>query len=245
MLNSKISNEEYLVSLLDINDTKVLDFGSGGGDLVKKLHDANFDAVGCDILKWYKTREGDQVNGLVVGKDLIGSSDNRIPFDDEYFSSIVSNQVIEHILDLDTMASEINRVLIRSGRVYLIFPVKEALLEPHTKIPLLHLFDPKSLIFTLAILIKTFIEHRFLHRGSRVSLAKKIQATRVYFQDQVHFRKLNDVKKTFESSGFEVIDETSKWFMARYSNSWILRLASFFMKPKYFIGCHLILRKIR
>ena len=82
------------------------------------------------------------------------------------------------------------------------------------------------------------------HNG-KVSLAKKIQATRVYFQDQVHFRKLNDVKKTFESSGFEVIDETSKWFMARYSNSWILRLASFFMKPKYFIGCHLILRKIR
>tara|TARA_A100001015_G_scaffold311546_1_gene415005 strand:- start:561 stop:1298 length:738 start_codon:yes stop_codon:yes gene_type:complete len=243
MLNSNMTNEDYLVSLLSSHDTRVLDFGSGEGNLVRKLHYAKFDAVGCDILQWYKACEGKQVNGLMIGKDLICNTENHIPFADEHFTSIVSNQVIEHISDLDAIARELNRVIKPGGFAYLLFPVKESIIEPHTKIPLLQHFNPSSIIFALLISIKIFMRNLIAGKDSRVSVAQKVRESRLYFQDHIHFRHLNDVKMIFEGAGFEVRDETSKWFMSRYSNSYILRLISFILKPKYFIGSHLLLRK--
>ena len=156
ILNRIMSNEKYILSLLNPQDKNVLDFGSGNGNLVKRLKAANFNAFGCDVLEWYSVRDGETVDGLLVGKDLLPSSDHQLPFRSGKFCSIVSNQVVEHLLDLDAMSSELFRVLKPGGKIYLLFPVKEALIEPHTKIPLLHFFKPNSLVFGTLVSLKIF-----------------------------------------------------------------------------------------
>ena len=75
ILNRIMSNENYILSLLDPHDKKVLDFGSGNGNLVRKLKASNFNAIGCDVLEWYSVRNGDLIDGLLVRKALLPSSD--------------------------------------------------------------------------------------------------------------------------------------------------------------------------
>ena len=245
MLNSRMTNDDYLISLLRPLDTQILDFGSGRGALVKKLHDAKFKAVGCDILEWYVEYEGQRINELLLGTDLVLSTDNTIPFNDGHFTTIVSNQVIEHISDLDAIALELHRVIKMDGLIYLLFPVKEALIEPHTKIPFLHYLNPTSVSFGILVWIKLILQN-FLNsnNGHPVSIKQKLKETREYFEHHVHFRELNDIKSKLEGVGFEVSDETSKWFTARYSHSLVARLVAFFVQPKYFIGTHLVLKKV-
>ena len=71
ILNRIMSNEKYILSLLNPQDKNVLDFGSGNGNLVRELKAANFNAFGCDVLEWYSVRDGETVDGLLVGKDLL------------------------------------------------------------------------------------------------------------------------------------------------------------------------------
>ena len=243
ILNRIMSNEKYILSLLDPQDKNVLDFGSGNGNLVRELKAASFNAVGCDVLEWYSLRDGEIVDGLLVGKDLLPSSDHQLPFRSGKFCSIVSNQVVEHLLDLDAMSSELFRVLKPGGKIYLLFPVKEALIEPHTRIPLLQFFKPYSLAFGTLVSLKIFSQNMLRPKHLRVPVFEKVKKTRLYFKEGIHFRTLNEIVENFESFGFTVSIKTDDWFDRCYSKGPIFKLFARFLNPKFFLGCHLILEK--
>ncbi|MFA5480732.1 MAG: class I SAM-dependent methyltransferase [Candidatus Muiribacteriota bacterium] len=124
---------------------KVLDYGCGAGQIVKRFRAEDIEAYGCDVFFEggdYSKSVGDNLfeNGIIrrMGKD------NIIPFDDNYFDFIVNNQVFEHVENTDCVLKEISRVLKSDGVLLSIFPDKSVWREGHCGIPFLHWFPKKS-----------------------------------------------------------------------------------------------------
>ena len=95
----------------------------------------------------------------MTARGLLGSAvfelvDGRIPFADGSFDLIVSNQVFEHVKDLDGVLDEISRVLVPGGCLLALFPTREVLREGHLGVPLVHWFrgpSPARYAYTLAL----------------------------------------------------------------------------------------------
>lgn len=102
-----------ILSLLEENpQAKVLDVGCGDGQKTSRF----MEKIGCreaigidgvaDRLKAAKTR------GIKIIK---ANLENKWPFPNNSFDVVVSNQVIEHIVDIDAFIEEIYRVLKPNG----------------------------------------------------------------------------------------------------------------------------------
>jgi ubiquinone/menaquinone biosynthesis C-methylase UbiE len=78
----------------------------------------------------------------------------HIPYEDEKFDLIVSNQVVEHVHDLRTMISEFNRVLKPNGQAMLLCPTLETVIEWHLMVPFVHWFNNYQ--FTQKLLLRLF-----------------------------------------------------------------------------------------
>ena len=67
----------------------------------------------------------------------------KLPFENNSFDIVISNHVIEHVggfNDKSTHLKEISRVLKSGGILYLAFPNRFAVVEPHYKLPFLSWF---------------------------------------------------------------------------------------------------------
>lgn len=123
---------------------RVLDYGCGAGQIIKELQKSNVDAFGCDVFyeggdysKSVDTRYFD--DGVI--KIMEG---NTIPFDDASFDFVISNQVMEHVENLDSVLAEIHRTLKPGGLVLSLFPDKSVWREGHCGVPFLHWFPKNS-----------------------------------------------------------------------------------------------------
>jgi len=121
----------------------VLDYGCGAGEIVNLLRAADVDSFGCDVFYEggdYSKSVSDEIWGSVIRQ----IEDGRIPFPDDSFDLIVTNQVMEHVENLDFVLSEINRVLKTGGRVLSLFPDKSVWREGHCGVPCIHWFQKQS-----------------------------------------------------------------------------------------------------
>lgn len=106
---------------------RVLDLGCGDGGLVRALRAAGFDAWGCDVV-------------------LGGSSDPhlapievepyRLPFADDSFDLVLSEQVFEHVMNPEEVIEEVARVTAPGGRGLHVFPARWRPVEGHVLVPL-------------------------------------------------------------------------------------------------------------
>ena len=121
----------------------VLDFGCGIGETVASFLDGGFDAHGVDILEYWGKDQ--QLHGQVVHPlpesvgarlHVVDPNDSRLPFADRSFDLIVSNQVLEHVFDLEPVFLEQARVLKDGATAIHCMPKRHALIEAHTKLPL-------------------------------------------------------------------------------------------------------------
>ena len=126
---------------------RVLDFGCGHGSLVKMLRDQGIEAYGADVFyegaDWSSdpVLEGLRAEGVV--REI--SEDGLVPFDDGFFNLVISNQVYEHIEDLDGVNAQLGRVLDPTGSMYHHFPSRSVLREGHIGIPFAHWMRPGRL----------------------------------------------------------------------------------------------------
>jgi SAM-dependent methyltransferase len=60
------------------------------------------------------------------------------PYDDAEFDVVVTNQVLEHVADLDFFLGELARTLKPGGFSVHVFPLRRVLYELHLKLPLVH-----------------------------------------------------------------------------------------------------------
>jgi SAM-dependent methyltransferase len=118
----------------DRSTVRVLDVGCGRGGTVAWLVEQGFDAYGLDVGAGYIA------NGLAYlgeGRLFVLNGD-RYPFPDDYFDFVISDQVFEHVADLDQLAREVARITKLGGGGLHIFPAKWILVEPHMLMPMVH-----------------------------------------------------------------------------------------------------------
>ncbi len=144
----------------DIASVKVLDWGCGRGGYVGSLLSKGIDAYGVDIDKVVL----EQSKSLFTDKKwnheeriVLISTDNKSPFDNEYFDFIFSDQVIEHVSNVTSLFNELNRIS-KSGALNLHrFPAKYRVVEPHLFMPFVH-WIPKGVFRYLLILFYVLIK---------------------------------------------------------------------------------------
>lgn len=113
---------------------RVLDVGCGKGGTVAWLLAEGFDAYGLDVRPDY----------IANGRAYLGDGrlavleEETYPYPDNFFDVVISNQVLEHVADLDQLAREVARTT-KPGAVGLhVFPAKWTINEPHMHVPLVH-----------------------------------------------------------------------------------------------------------
>ncbi len=127
--------ESIIKDFRPLNECFTLDIGTGSGIITAYLGHNFKRIVGIDIVDERKTRQG---------FEFIKATGTKMPFHNESFDIIISNQIIEHIKNKEEHIEEIYRVLKRDGICYLAAPNKLCLIETHYRLPFLSII-PKSL----------------------------------------------------------------------------------------------------
>lgn len=106
-------NIANILSLLEVNQrARVLDVGCGDGKETMMFK----ERVGCPTIVGIDGQKGRVMAAKARGVDArMGDIAKKWPFPDQSFDVVVTNQVIEHILDIDHFIKETQRVLKKSG----------------------------------------------------------------------------------------------------------------------------------
>ncbi|MCA9403344.1 MAG: class I SAM-dependent methyltransferase [Candidatus Omnitrophica bacterium] len=112
----------------DLAACDLLDVGTGSGHIVALIAQECRSATSVNL-------EDERI--VKDGYRFVQVEDVRLPFPDESFDVVVSNQVIEHIPPQQDHLNELHRVLKKGGIAYVATPSKYTLMEPHFKLPFL------------------------------------------------------------------------------------------------------------
>lgn len=177
---------------------RILDAGCGTLNfskfLLQNLNDRNglkIELYGYEISEFYSIErisaviEADPVlkNSNIKGNIRIIDIDRyQLPFEDDFFDIIISNQVVEHVSNLEEFYLEQKRIIKNGGVQIHCFPAKEVLIEPHLKVPIIHKVAHKKYAYKLlcymyrlkGVLDKNFIQERlkYIHTDTNYKSEK-------------------------------------------------------------------------
>ncbi len=175
-------------------DLRVLDFGCGTGAHLRLLRGAGIDARGTDVFyggaDWSDPRLAE-----LRDRDLVRAMPDptTIPFPDDSFDLVVSDQVLEHVEDLDAIVRELDRVLRPGGRMYHHFPTLETVREVHIGIPFAHRLPPGRVRHAWVRALRTLGMGKFKKPGEDAAA----WTTRVlgWIDDYCHYRHTREIER--------------------------------------------------
>lgn len=187
---------EKIKELAASDDPMILDYGCGLGEIVEHCRENGIRAFGVE--NFYAGANSRQIAGErgLLG-DLIHELDDcgGIPFGNGCFDLIVSNQVFEHVEDLETVVEEVARVLKPGGQLLCLFPSKEIFREVHCGVPFVHWLPKRTNLRYYWLL---------LFRGLGFGSHKAGKSRRVWAADfsrwlnmYTHYRNRGDIKNVF------------------------------------------------
>lgn len=186
-------------------ETRVLDFGCGNGRAAVPLLQRGYDLFGVDIVE----------PAVSEGRDLLGAcgfDGERLrvigrdeQFADGAFDFIFSQQVFEHVDDLEVVVSELARMTTPGGWGFHNFPAKYRLLEPHLRMPLVH-WLPKNSIRRLAIdgFTRIGVEPPPPPEIPGAGRAERSRFEYEYSVNETFYRPYHEIARTLETQGFSV-----------------------------------------
>lgn len=181
-------------NIADGQKLKILDMGCGDGTILELLIDYGHDFYGYDFIerneilkeKLEKYWKNDYQNHIRLMED-----ERIIPFDDDFFDIVYSNQVFEHVKFFSNMISECARVLKPNGILLANFPLATYPIEGHLKIPFAHWLPPGRVrisylkgVYALGIRKKT--------QGCSAMETAVIKDK--YLQEKTYYRFMNEVQ---------------------------------------------------
>lgn len=119
-------------------DAKILDYGCGSGNVVVAGREKGLDIYGADVFYDGANSRADVEKTNLLGKVIREIKQGRIDFTDNTFDLVLSNQVFEHVEDLENVLMEIHRVMRRNAVLLCLFPSKDVIREGHIGIPFVH-----------------------------------------------------------------------------------------------------------
>jgi SAM-dependent methyltransferase len=122
----------------------IRDYGCGAGAVVVEGRRRGLDIEGAEVFyAGGSGRDAVAAAGL-LGTAVLEIEDGRVPVEDGRYDLVLSNQVFEHVDDLDATLREIERILRPGGSLLSMFPSRDVWREGHCGIPFLHRFEPDS-----------------------------------------------------------------------------------------------------
>lgn len=118
--------QAILEEVTDFSKAKVLDIGTGSGNIAHELSKKAKAVSSVDLVDERKEKRG---------YDFKLTNDESLPFKDEMFDIVIANHVIEHMPNQARHISEVLRVLKPGGYLYLATPNKYWFTDPHYKMP--------------------------------------------------------------------------------------------------------------
>lgn len=212
-------DEDYLRHYVELvichapPQSKILDLGCGNGISARLLNQGGFDVVGTDISPLFlaEAKEWENPRLRYHVCDVM-----ELPFESESFDVICSNELIEHLPDVETALTEMTRVVRKGGRI--------VLSGPNLCSPLIPLFDWLSLMSgksgrpvwgeTKQQALKQFIRNCRLHIRKRfftkspnfIYREPDLQADAIGGDaDSAYYASPIDLSQFFRLKGFTVI----------------------------------------
>jgi SAM-dependent methyltransferase len=113
---------------------RILDIGCGEGNCVRSLREAGYDAWGCEI--GLRETPGSRELAKAGYIKPIPMNPYRLPFDDKQFDVILSDEVLEHVMNYEDFIAENYRVQKDGGVSLHLFPGRYTPIEMHVFVPL-------------------------------------------------------------------------------------------------------------
>jgi SAM-dependent methyltransferase len=198
---------------------RVLDYGCGAGRLVRLCRQSGLDAYGCD--RFYGGCDTSvQIPQAWFERGIVRRMKGHlIPFAARSFDLVVSNQVLEHVEDLDQAIGEFGRVLKDGGAVLSLFPDRRVWREGHSGLPFLHWFPKDShlrLGYALALrtlgLGRSLAGHYDKHGSSRLEWSRNVCR---WLDSWTCYRSLGQIDRAFGARFSRIRHIEAHWFDRR------------------------------
>lgn len=140
-------------------DVKILDFGCGRGVFVAALRAHGYVAYGADIVSSYIDSGNAYLRERYPCDDvlLLMDENSNTTFPDGYFDVVITDQVLEHVADLDCVVAEISRISKPGALGLHMFPAQWRVFEVHLMMPFVHWLPKNRLrkaVIRLCLLLK-------------------------------------------------------------------------------------------
>lgn len=196
-------------------DSVVLDFGCGDGELVQAYRAAGIQAFGADV------RLEQPGPWLRVIAPAGGAY--RLPFDDGTFDFVYSNSVLEHVEDLSSALAEVHRVMKPGAASLHLFPPAGKPIEPHVYVPLGGLLQVRPWLLLWALMgVRNSFQHGLGFRAAADSNYRYLH-TKTFYRSK---RELNrQFRRYFTNVTFadrEMIRHSygKAGYLAPYAEKW-------------------------
>jgi SAM-dependent methyltransferase len=174
---------------------RILDYGCGLGEIVEQGRREGADIYGVE--RFYG---GSNIRESVIERGLFGDvireldDDGTIPFDSEYFDLVVSNQVFEHVEELEPVVREIGRVLKKGGKFLCLFPSKDVIREGHCGVPMVHWIPKQSRFRYYWLLLFRSMGFGY-HKGDKTRRQWSTDFHQ-WLNDYTHYRNRREINDT-------------------------------------------------
>lgn len=189
---------DQIAAARERSSLRVLDVGCGRGGAVAYLLEQGFDAYGVDVRSDY-VANGAQYLG--AGR-LAVLSEGKYPYPDDFFDVVISDQVFEHVENLEQLAAEVARTTKPSGLGLHVFPGKWTFTERHLQAPLVH-WLPKGRVRRAAIKAALRCGCAAPYFGER-PLAERAQIFSEYSEGETFYRRPAVIRRVLTSAGLRV-----------------------------------------
>lgn len=212
---------------------RALDYGCGNGSVVEMGLAQGLDISGVDV--FYVGSNDRQITNEkgLLGKYVFEIVDGKIPYPEVYFDFVISNQVFEHVPDLDAVLAEIHRVLKPDGHMLALLPHASQVWEVHMSLPLTHWFPKGSkvrFLWTFTWRCLGFGNHK----GGKSRWAWT-RHTLSWLDTFCFYRSRREIESAVRPL-FDIINLEHEYVEFRKPKSWRWRFLAPFPKPLAFMN---------
>ena len=196
----------HYINLMDemtggLGGVKILDMGCGRGELVRALRLRGARAFGIEIDPRF-IESGKILNETYQDEysvlSVLGPNGSSL-FPDGYFDLVISDQVLEHVAQLDSFTAEVARVLRPGGTTLHQFPAQRIVTEPHYRIPFAHWLPKNSLRYTwIKVMLSAGYAKKFF---PDLALSDRARVIYKYSAEETFYRSPVAVQAAFDGKG--------------------------------------------
>lgn len=185
----------------DRKTLRIIDIGCGRGDTVAWLRAVGWDAYGIDIAAEYiqRGREYLAANGDDPARLQVMNDDFTYPFGDNMFDVVLSDQVIEHVADLDLFAAEVARISAPGASGLHIWDAQWRPVESHLRSPFVH-WLPKGPLRRAAVATALRLGAAAPY-FTQFPLRDRTEIFHRFSEDETFYRSLRSIIATLQRHG--------------------------------------------